>query len=99
MNLDTLKLHLRVTHNLEDNLIEMYKEWAESEIKDSVYPDNETRKDEFFYNNVIFDRAVYLLTAFYYESRYAYSDIDYKATPSGVMNAIHKLRSAYPYES
>ncbi|EHL7209599.1 phage gp6-like head-tail connector protein, partial [Staphylococcus pseudintermedius] len=43
MNLDTLKLHLRITHNLEDNLIEMYKEWAESEIKDSVYPDNETR--------------------------------------------------------
>ncbi|MDK3656261.1 head-tail connector protein [Staphylococcus pseudintermedius] len=99
MDLDTLKLHLRVTHTMEDNLIEIYKEWAEAEIKDSVYPDDDNRNEEFFKNNVLFDRAVYLLTAFYYESRYAYSDVGFKEAPAGVLNTIHKLRSAYPYES
>jgi uncharacterized phage protein (predicted DNA packaging) len=99
MDLKALKLHMRVTHNMEDTLIAMYQEWAESEIKDSVYPDDATRNEEFFKDNKIFDRAVFLLTAFYYESRYAYTDVEYKAMPVGVMNSIQKLRGAYPYES
>lgn len=99
MDLETLKLHLRVSHSMEDSLIEMYQEWAESEIKDSVYPDIETRDEEFFKDNKIFEKAVFLLTAFYYESRFAYSDVQYVATPIGVLGSIQKMRGAYPYES
>lgn len=99
MDLKALKLHMRVTHNLEDSLIEMYKGWAESEIKDSVYPDDDTRNDTFFVNNVHFDKAVFLLTAYYYEQRFNYSDVQYHAIPDGVQGVIHKLRGAYPYES
>ncbi|WP_317134751.1 head-tail connector protein [Staphylococcus equorum] len=99
MDLETLKLHMHVTHSMEDSLIKMYKEWAESEIKDSVYPDDLTRDEEYFIDNKIFERGVFLLTSHYFQSRYAYSDIDYKTCPDGVLGAIQKLRGGYPYES
>lgn len=99
MDLETLKLHMRVTHNMEDSLIEMYKGWAESEIKDSVYPDDDTRNETYFVENKIFERGVFLLVSYYYENRLAYSDIDYKSCPEGVTSVVHKLRGAYPYES
>ena len=89
---------MRVTHNMEDTLIEMYKGWAESEIKDSVCT-NSNIDEDFFENNKIYDRAVALLTSFYYESRLAYSDVQYVQSPDGVLSAIQKLRGAYPYES
>lgn len=99
MDLTTLKLHMHVTHSMEDELIKNYQEWAESEIKDSVYPDDLTRDNAFFDNSKIFERAVVLLTSFYYENRLAYTEIDYKSSPDGVTGAIQKLRGAYPYES
>lgn len=99
MDLKQLKLHMHVTHDMEDALITMYKEWAESEIKDSVYPDVEARDESFFEDNKVFERGVFLLTAHYFENRYAYSDVDYNACPDGVTGAIQKLRGAYPYES
>lgn len=99
MDLETLKLHMHVTHGMEDSLITTYQSWAESEIKDSVCADDVIRDDEFFKDNKVFERAVFLLTAYYYENRFAYSDVQYRATPSGVTGAIQKLRGAYPYES
>lgn len=99
MDLETLKLHMHVTHSMEDPLIEKYKEWAESEIKDSVYPDDETRNEEYFEKSNIFERGVVLLASHYFRSRYAYSDIDYKTCPDSVLGAIQKLRGGYPYES
>lgn len=99
MDLKTLKLHMHVTHEMEDELIEMYKEWAETDIKDSVYPDDETRNEEFFEDNKHFERATFLLTSYYFESRYAYSDVEYRTAPNGVLSCIQKMRGAYPYES
>ncbi|PTL18500.1 phage head-tail adapter protein [Staphylococcus gallinarum] len=99
MTLEQLKLHMHVTHSMEDPLIEMYMRWAESEIKDSVYPDDDTRNEEFFKDNSIFERGVFLLTSHYFQNRYAYSDIDYHDVPDGVLGTIQKLRGAYPYES
>ncbi|WP_337227955.1 head-tail connector protein [Staphylococcus succinus] len=99
MDLATLKLHLHVTHNSEDDLIASYQEWAEAEIKDSVYPDDLTRDNAFFDNSKIFERAVVLLTAFYFENRLGYTDVKYISSPDGVTSAIQKLRGAYPYES
>lgn len=99
MDLATLKLHMHVTHNMEDTLITTYQEWAESEIKDSVYPDDLTRNNAFFDNSKIFERAVVLLTSYYYENRLAHTETDYREAPDGVTSAIQKLRGAYPYES
>lgn len=99
MDIETLKLHMHVTHDMEDELIQMYKEWAESDIKDAVYPDDETRDEQFFEGNRHFERAVFLLASYWFEARYAYSDIEYRAMPNGVLNCIQKLRGAYNYES
>ena len=60
MDLQQLKAHLHVTHSMEDSLIEMYQQWAESEIKDSVYPDDETRNELYFETSKVFERAVIL---------------------------------------
>lgn len=98
MGLEQLKLYLRVTHNMEDSLLLVLKEMAEEEIKASVCPASE-RDDEFFKDNKIFDYAVFILTASYYENRFAYSDVRLVEIPSGVTGAVHKLRGAYPYES
>lgn len=99
MDLEALKLHMHVTHNMEDGNIKRYMEWAESDIKDAVYPDDETRNEEFFQDNKHFERAIFLLASYYFESRYAYSDVEYRAMPNGVMNCIQKMRGSYPYES
>ena len=94
MELETLKLHLRITHSVEDELLEVYKGWAEDEVKDSVSTSN-TRNNEFFENNKHYQRAVALLTAFYYENRIAYSETTQVSMPDGVLSAIQKLRGAY----
>ncbi|WP_204205870.1 head-tail connector protein [Mammaliicoccus sciuri] len=94
MELSKLKLHLRITHSVEDELLEVYKSWAEDEIKDSVSTSN-TRNNDFFKNNKHYERAVALLTAFYYENRIAYSDTTQVSIPDGVLSAIQKLRGAY----
>ncbi|WP_323702021.1 head-tail connector protein [Staphylococcus nepalensis] len=99
MDLEALKVHMHVTHNMEDDNIKRYMEWAESDIKDAVYPDNSMRDEEFFENNKVYERALFLLTKYYFEIRIAYSDTQYAAVPNGVLGAIQKLRGAYPYES
>lgn len=99
MDLEALKVHMHVTHNMEDDNIKRYMEWAESDIKDAVYPDDNMRDESFFENNKNYEKALYLLTSFYFESRIAYSDTQYVAMPNGVLGAIQKLRGAYPYES
>ena len=98
MELENLKLHLRITHSFEDELLEEYKSWAEDEVMDSVSTSS-TRDDEFFKNNRHFNRAVTLLTGFYYENRLAYSDINQISVPDGVLSAIQKLRGAYGEQS
>lgn len=99
MDLETLKLHLKVSHSMEDSLIEMYQAIAEEDIKQSVFPDTPTRNEEFFKDNKIFEYAVFLRTASMYENRFEYSDVQLVEVPRGVTNCIQKLRGAYPYES
>ncbi|MEB6233837.1 head-tail connector protein [Mammaliicoccus sciuri] len=94
MELSTLKLHLRITHSVEDELLEIYKGWAEDEVKDSVSTSS-TRNNEFFENSKHYQRAVALLTAFYYENRVAYSDMSQVSMPDGVLSAIQKMRGEY----
>lgn len=94
MTLNELKLHLRITHKMEDELLKVYKSWAEDEIKDSVSTSSK-RDETFFEDNKIFERAVVLLTSYYYQNRIAYDDVTYNAMPDGVLGAIQKLRGSY----
>lgn len=98
MELSRLKKHLRVTHSMEDDLIQDYLEFAESEIKDSVSTSS-TRDESFFEDNKIYERAVIMLTAHFYENRVAYSDIQLYEVNDSTTSSIQKLRGAYPYEN
>ncbi|MFT2142251.1 MULTISPECIES: head-tail connector protein [unclassified Staphylococcus] len=98
MELENLKLHMHITHSMEDQLILEYKEWAEAEIKDSVCTDVD-RNEDFFVDNKVFERAVVLLTSFYYHSRLAYDNEQFYAMPDGVLGAIQKLRGSYHGEN
>lgn len=94
MNLSQLKLHLRVDHTFEDELIETYKSWAEAEVKDSVST-SIVRNDEFFEGNPHFERAVVLLVAYYFENRIANTEKALHNAPDAVLSAVQKLRGSY----
>ena len=94
MELELLKKHLKIFHASEDELIQEYYEWAEDEIKDSVST-SPTRNESFFEDNKIFERAVVMLTAHYYEQRVAYSDVQSVKVNDSTTSAIQKLRGAY----
>jgi uncharacterized phage protein (predicted DNA packaging) len=98
MTLEQLKIHLRITHSMEDDLLSIYKGFAEAEIKDSVST-SPNRDESFFQDNPIYDRAVALLTAHYYENRIAYSDVQTYELSDATTSAIQKLRGSYPYEN
>lgn len=98
MELEKIKKHLRVTHSYEDELIQDYYSWAEDEIKDSVST-SPTRNEEFFNDNKIYLRAVIKLTAYFYEERLAYSDINYSESPISILSSIQKLRGSYYEET
>lgn len=97
MNLQMIKKHVRVDHSFEDDLLEQYIEWAETEIKDSVST-SDTRNEAYFVENPHFDRAVTLLVGHFFENRLPFVEIQQNNVPYGVMSAIHKLRGAY-YET
>lgn len=98
MTLEELKLHLRITHSMEDGILSIYKDFAEAEIKDSVST-SPYRDESYFQDNKIYDRAVALLTAHYYENRIAYSDVQTYEMNDSTTSAIQKLRGSYPYEN
>lgn len=94
MSLDTLKLHLKVSHSFEDDLIQQYYDWAQEEIKDSVST-SPNRNESFFEENKIYERAVVMLTAHYFEQRISYSDVQLSEVNDSVTSSIQKLRGSY----
>lgn len=98
MDLRLLKMHLRVDHDFEDDLIEEYQRWAEEEVKDSVT--TELLRDEaFFTDNPHFNRAVVLLVGHFFENRIGITDASrasgFNDLPDGILSAIQKLRGSY----
>lgn|SRR5690625_3199961 len=91
MDINTIKKHLRVSHDFEDDLIEMYTEWAKSDVLSSVTNSNDVDMD-YVEGNSQFKKAVILLTSFYYEQRLTISDKKQIEMPYGVLDAIQKLR-------
>ena len=99
MELSTLKKHIRVDHDFEDDLIEVYKEWAEDEIKDSVST-SKNRDNDFFEGNPHHQKAVILVTSHYYHNRLPMIGVTRQnpaniLLPFAIHGAIQKLRSEY----
>lgn len=97
MNLEEIKKHIRVDHSFEDDLLQNYKDWAESEIKDSVST-SDNRNDEYFEGSPHYERAVVLLTGHYFENRLPMVEVELKNLPFGIISAVHKLRGGYHEE-
>lgn len=94
MELQLLKNHLRVDHDFEDGLIFEYQRWAEAEIKDSVSTEP-LRNEKFFTSNPHFERAVVMLTSYYFENRVGYTEKRIDNAPNTVLSAVQKLRGNY----
>lgn len=91
MELEMIKKHLKVTHSFEDDLIEMYADWAKSDVIASVTTSDEVDMD-YVKDNFQFQKAVILLTNFYFDQRLTISDKKQIEMPYGVLDAIQKLR-------
>lgn len=94
MNFETIKMHIRVDHSFEDDLIRDYCSWAEAEIKDSVSTEM-SRNELFFDNNPHFNRAKVMLVAHYFENRIGYTEKSLTNTPDAILSAVQKLRASY----
>ena len=96
MDLNTVKKHIRVDHDFEDDLIQQYMNWAEDEVKDSVST-SLSRNEAYFEGNKHYEKAVALLTSHYFHNRLPMVEANRVSNnlPYGVMSAIHKLRGDY----
>lgn len=91
MNIKTIKSHLRIPHDLEDDLIEEYMEWAESTVMESITSEDNA-DTEYIKDNIQFKKAVIMLTSFYYEQRMPIGDMKTEELPYSVLDSIQKLR-------
>src|SRR5690625_7971912 len=91
MNLEKIKMHLRVTHSFEDELIQEYMEWAENDVIASVSLSPDVDK-EYLKGNMQYKKAVVMLTSFYFENRLTITDKKHTELPYGVLDSIQKLR-------
>ncbi|MBQ4816425.1 head-tail connector protein [Bacillus sp. FSL W7-1034] len=94
MTLEELKHALRITHDLDDKMLETIKAAAEKFIKDSVTLSKE--RDAFFNDNPCFDDAVMMLCGHRYENRSAVSNKNLQEVPFGVMSYIQQFKGEYP---
>ncbi|MCO4332562.1 MULTISPECIES: head-tail connector protein [Staphylococcus] len=89
-DLQLLKKHCKIDHNSEDDLLEMYYEWAKEDIASAVTDDMAWLEKQ-----KLFNAAVYPLTAYYFENRLAFNERDLSYAPHMVLSVVHKLRSSY----
>lgn len=91
MDLAMIKKHLRVTHDLEDELVQMYMKWSKDTVLASVST-SDSVDTNYLESNMQFQKAVIMLTSSYYENRLSISDKKHVELPYGVLDAIQKLR-------
>ncbi|WP_194746501.1 head-tail connector protein [Staphylococcus chromogenes] len=89
-DLQLLKKHCKIDHSSEDDLLEMYYEWAKEDIASAVTDDMAWLEKQ-----RLFKTAVYPLTAYYFENRLAFSERNLNYAPHMVLSVVHKLRNAY----
>lgn len=94
LNLEIIKEHLRVAHDLEDTVITNYIDFAKNDIIEAIYDGHDKRLDvEGLEEDLTFQRAVIMLTSYYYENRLTISEINMHESPFSVTHAIQTLRA------
>lgn len=94
LSLERVKSHLRVPHNLDDEDIKDYISWAKSDVIEAIYDSYDVKLDkESLEKDVTFQRAVMMLTTYYYENRLTISEVDQYESPFSVTHAIQTLRA------
>lgn len=94
LSLERIKSHLRVPHDLEDEDIQDYIEFAKSDVIEAVFDAQDKNLDvEGLESDPSFKRAVIMLTSYYYENRLTVSEINMKESPFSVTHAIQTLRA------
>jgi len=94
VDLEKIKSHLRVPHNLEDPDIEDYLYFAKNDIVEAVFDshDNNLNKKD-LEMDPSFQKAVIMLTTYYHENRLMISEVRQREAPFSVTHAIHTLRA------
>lgn len=94
LTLERVRSHLRVPHEMDDEDILMYMEFAESDVIEAVFDSyDENLNKDVLNDDPTFKRAVLMLTSFYYENRLAISEIKQVESPFSVTHAIQTLRA------
>lgn len=94
LTLERVRSHLRVPHKMDDEDIEMYMEFAESDVIEAVFDSyDENLNKDVLHDDPTFKRAVLMLTSFYYENRLTISEVKQAESPFSVTHAIQTLRA------
>lgn len=94
LDIKRIKSHLRVPHDLEDEDIGDYLEWAKHDVTEAVFDSQDLNLDVVgLEEDISFKKAVTMLTSYYYEHRLSLSEINIKEAPFSVTHAIQTLRA------
>ena len=94
VDLDKIKGHLRIPHDLEDMELQDYLSYAKHDITEAVFDskDPNLKVDE-LEKDPSYQRAVIMLTTYYYENRLMISEASQREAPFAVTHAIQTLRA------
>ncbi len=99
INLDLIKLHCRIDHDYDDELLGLYLDAAKDAVKQHTsrnwYDDSEQIPDEDEHGirwNRAAELSMYLLIGHWYESRSAVTDLNMKELPMGFFALIQPYR-------
>ncbi|MCC2248854.1 head-tail connector protein [Virgibacillus sp. AGTR] len=94
IDIKKIKNHLRVSHDLEDEVIEEYLAFAKSDVIEAVYDSKDVRLNiTDLEKDTSFRKAVIMLTSFYYENRLVIKESSLNEMPFSVTHAIQNLRA------
>lgn len=94
INLEKIKGHLRIPHDLEDEEIKDYMAFAKHDVIEAVFDSRDPNFDkDSLEEDPAFQKAVIMLTAYYYENRLTISEISQNEGPFSVTHAIQTLRA------
>lgn len=94
VDLKKIKGHLRIPHDLEDEEIKDYLDFAKNDVIEAVFDRSDPKLDEkSLEEDPAFRKAVIMLTAYYYENRLTISEIRQHEGPLSVTHAIQTLRA------
>lgn len=92
LNLELVKMHLRLNHSLEDELLSQYLKWAKSTVIES-FTNEENADLEYLDSSMQFQKAVIMLTGYYYEQRMPIGEVRAEELPYTILDSIQRLRA------